>query len=159
MKSMSKWVSMLTVGMLLAAAPAFAGDDKADPKAAKPAIKPQPPKDMPDEPPVVAAPDGAAAEIKAGTGVNKKKREVVGEAETFTAGSKVWAWSSVTGAKGETVKHVWKRDDKVLWEKTFVAKSSRYRTWTTHRVKAGSYTVEVQTEDGAVLGTMSFTVS
>jgi hypothetical protein len=149
--SKSKLVSLVLSASMLVAGPAFAGDDA---------------KGAPPEPPATEekvapeAPDGAAAELKAGTGVNKKKREVVGEAESFTAGTKVWVWSSITGAKGTVVKHVWKKGDKVLWEMTFDAKSNRYRTWSRHSVrKPGDYTVEVQTEDGSVLGTTTFTVT
>jgi hypothetical protein len=150
-KSM-KWVSFAIATLL--AVPAFAQDTK--PAPPPPPTDDQAPKEAP--PPAVDAPDGAAAELKAGTGIDKKKREVVGEAESFSAG-RVWVWSSITGAKGTTVKHVWKRGDKVLWEKTFEAKSNRYRTWTRRNVKAGEYTVEVQTEDGAVLGTITITVT
>jgi hypothetical protein len=151
----TKWVSMLIAGLMLAATPAFAGDDKPAPTAKKPA-EPAADADKDTKPP---ASSDAAADMKAGTGVNKKKKEIVGEAETFTAGTKVWVWSSVTGAKGTTVKHVWKKDDKVVWEKEFEATSGRYRTWTRRNVKAGTYTVETQTEDGTVLGTVTFTVS
>jgi hypothetical protein len=143
---------MLLAGLMLAATPAFAGDDKPAPEAKKPAAEP----DKDTKPPSTGE---AASDMKAGTGVNKKKKEVVGESETFTAGTKVWVWSSITGAKGTTVKHVWKKDDKQVWEKEFEATSGRYRTWTTRRVKAGTYTVETQTEDGTVLGTVTFTVS
>jgi hypothetical protein len=157
MSKSTKWVAMVTA-MLLATAPVFAGDDK----GAKPAPPPEEKvesKGAPQVPPDTERSSDAAAELKAGTGVNKKKREVIGEAESFTAGTKVWVWSNITGAKGENVKHVWKRGDKVLWEMEFTAKSSRYRTWSRHKVKAGEYTVEVQTEDGSVLGTVSFTVT
>jgi hypothetical protein len=95
--------------------------------------------------------------MKAGTGISK--REAVGAADAFTAGTKVWAWSAITGAKDSTVKHVWKKDGKVLWEKSFEVSSSRYRTWTRRSVKPGSYTVEVQAEDGTVLGSVTFTVT
>jgi hypothetical protein len=129
--------------LMLAAGPAFAGDEPEAKKA----------------PPEEKAPATGDTEMKAGTSVDRKKREVVGEADTFTAGTKVWVWSSIKGQKGATVKHVWKRGDKVLWEMTFEAKSNRYRTWSRHKVKAGEYTVEVQTEEGEVLGSTSFTVS
>jgi hypothetical protein len=144
----TKWVSMLIAGLMLAATPACAGVAKGEAKK-PPATDVAPAADKGD----------AAADMKAGTGVNRKKKEVVGEAESFTAGTKVWVWSSVTGAKGTTVKHVWKRDDKVLWEKEFEATSGRYRTWSRRSVKAGTYTVETQSEDGTVLGTVTFTVT
>jgi outer membrane biosynthesis protein TonB len=181
-KSMTK---LLTLAMLtsLAAAPALADDKqpaKPEPKKDQPAkpadTKPAPPppdaakkkappppkEDKPAPPPKDEAPatpstSGAAADVKAGTGI--AKREPVGESDAFTAGTKVWAWSSITGAKDQTVKHVWKKDGKVLWEKEITVTSGRYRTWTRRTVKAGSYTVEVQSADGEVLGSVSFTVS
>jgi hypothetical protein len=178
MRTMSKWVSMITAGMLLAAAPAFADDAKKpdDAAAAKPddaaAAKPdatakkkpkaskkkKPPADAPAaDAPAADAPAGVAADVKAGTGI--AKREIVGDGDTFTAGTKVWVWTSITGASGKAVKMVWKRDGNQLWDMSFDVSSGRYRTWTRHTVKAGSYTVEVQGDDGAVLGSVAFTVS
>jgi outer membrane biosynthesis protein TonB len=142
------------------AKPAEPKKDQPAPDAKKKA--PPPPKEdkpaaPPKETPATPSTSGAAADVKAGTGISK--REPVGEAESFTAGTKVWAWSSITGAKDQTVKHVWKKDGKVLWEKEITVTSGRYRTWTRRTVKAGSYTVEVQSADGEVLGSVSFTVS
>jgi hypothetical protein len=162
---------LLTLAMLtsLAAAPALADDPKqpAKPAETKPAPPPDtakkkappPPKEEtpPKEEPATPSTSGAAADVKAGTGI--AKREPVGESDAFTAGTKVWAWSSITGAKDQTVKHVWKKDGKVLWEKEISVTSGRYRTWTRRTVKAGSYTVEVQSADGEVLGSVTFTVS
>jgi outer membrane biosynthesis protein TonB len=177
-KSMTR---LLTLAMLtsFAATPALADEPKKDePKKdapAKPAdTKPAPPPDTakkkappppkeekpappPKEEPATPSTSGAAADVKAGTGI--AKREPVGESDAFTAGTKVWAWSSITGAKDQTVKHVWKKDGKVLWEKEITVTSGRYRTWTRRTVKAGSYTVEVQSADGEVLGSVTFTVS
>jgi len=187
-KSMTRLFT-LALMTSLAAGPALADDKKPagdQPTETKPAPPPEPKKDAPppdakkdepappeakkgapakkkkkappaaDEAPA-AAPEGVAAEVKAGTGV--AKREPVGEADTFTAGSKVWAWSAITGAKDQTVKFVWKKDGNVIWEKEITVTSARYRTWTRRTVQAGTYTVEVQSGDGAVLGSVEFTVS
>ena len=54
------------------------------------------------EAPKPAPPSDVTAEVKAGTGV--EKREVVGEAATFPPGTTVWVWSRVTGAEGQTRK-------------------------------------------------------
>ncbi len=218
MRTMSKWVSLLTTGMLLAATPAFADDantaggekpakpkktkkpakpdDAAKPDAAKPdaggdAAKPDATKTAkPKKPKKPKAPKGdktadadktadkdkdadkdkggdkdkgdsdksGSTEVKAGTGI--AKRELTGAADTFTKGAKVWVWTSVMGQSGKSIKMVWKKDGKDLWSKDFDVKSSRYRTWTTHKVSPGSYTVEVQEGDGGtVLGSVTFTVS
>jgi len=171
----------LVAAMLMTAGPAFADDN---PCGGKPEAKPEakeakdpcaggaekakvaPKKKGKKKPPKDEAPSTEPApavdnetEVKAGTGVNRKKRVVVGESETFTAGTKVWIWSAIVGQKGNPVKHVWKMGDRVLFEKQFDATSNRYRTWTRHTVKAGTYTVEVQSESGEVLGSVTFTVS
>ena len=46
--------------------------------------------------PAGATATAAAAEVKAGTGVENK--ESVGTASEFAAGTKIWVWSRVTGA-------------------------------------------------------------
>jgi DUF2914 family protein len=111
--------------------------------------------------PAPAAPTAPAsgevtAEIKAGTGV--ENREVVGESATFPAGTTVWVWSRVTGAEG-SVKHVWKRDGKPVWTATLNVGSKKWSTQSRRAIaKPGAWEVEVQTADGASIGTVAFTV-
>lgn len=100
---------------------------------------------------------GAAAEVKAGTGV--EKREVVGEASEFSKGSVVWAWSRVQNAE-PNVKHVWKLDGKEVWSMSLAVGSKRWATYTHHTVRsAGKWQVDVQTESGETIGTTGFTVN
>lgn len=107
------------------------------------------------EPPAAAAGD-AAAEVKAGTGV--EKREVVGEARSFPAGTTVWVWSKITNGE-PSVKHVWKRDGKAVWTATLKVGSKRWSTQSRRTIpKAGSWEVDVQTADGASIGTIAFEV-
>lgn len=111
-------------------------------------------------PPATAKPAPPAgdvsAEVKAGTGV--EKRAVVGESTTFPAGTTVWVWSLVTGAEG-SVKHVWKRDGQVAWTATLNVGSKKWSTQSRRTIpKAGAWEVEVQTADGASIGTVAFTV-
>ncbi len=174
---MSKIAWGLVTAVLLAAAPAWADEPaggnpcgemkeeakpapkKAAKKVKKPAKKAEPAAaEAVEQPAAPSGDDEAAAEMKAGTGVNRKKKEIVGEAAEFPAGTKVWVWSRVNGAKDKAVFHVWKRDDKQVMKKEFTAKSNRYRTWTRLVVKPGNYTVEVQDESGAVLGSTTFVV-
>jgi hypothetical protein len=97
-----------------------------------------------------------SAEVKAGTGV--EKREVVGEATTFPAGTTVWVWSRVIEGEPE-VKHVWKRDGQEVWTATLKIGSKRWSTQTRRAIpKAGSWEVDVQTTDGKSLGSVSFKV-
>ena len=97
-----------------------------------------------------------SAEIKAGTGV--EKREIVGEAQTFPAGTTVWIWSRIT--EGEpSIKHVWKRDGQEVWTATLKIGSKRWATQSRRAIpKAGSWEVDVQTAEGKSLGTIAFKV-
>ncbi|MCB9564645.1 MAG: DUF2914 domain-containing protein [Kofleriaceae bacterium] len=166
-----KIVSALAlIGMLGATNLALAGDDgakdkpaPAKPAPAKPAptnpgpVKPAPakPAPPPDAAPAPTA-DGASAEVKAAKAIANK--EPVDEATSFADGDKVWAWSKIVGAKDTTVKHVWKRDGQVIWEKELTIGSNQWRTYTRRTVHKGSYAVEVQAADGTVLGSAEFTV-
>ena len=99
---------------------------------------------------------GASAEVKAGTGV--EKREIVGEATSFPAGTTVWVWSRITNGEGN-IKHVWKRDGKEAWTATLPVGSKLWSTQSRRTIpSAGSWEVDVQTEAGASIGTVSFTI-
>jgi len=109
-----------------------------------------------DSKPAPSAGD-ASAEVKAGTGV--EKREIVGEATSFSAGTTVWVWSLVHNAEG-SVKHVWKRDGKAVWTATMKIGSKKWSTSSRRTIpKAGAWEVEVQSADGASLGSVSFTIN
>jgi hypothetical protein len=135
----------------------------AAPKAAASKAAPKPAADKPaaDKPAAdkpVAAPkaSGASAEIKAGTGV--EKHEIVGDATTFPADTVVWVWTRILDVDGKVV-HIWKRDGKEIWRADLPVGSHRWSTSSRRKLKAGSYEVEVQTADGASLGTVAFTVT
>lgn len=135
---MKKSTWLMVSAMVLGLGGVAAAEEKAEP--AKPA----------------ADASGATAEVKAGTGV--EKREIVGEAATFAPGTTVWVWSSVTNA-APSIKHVWKRDGKVAWTATLNVGGKKWSTQSRKTIpKAGSWEVEVQTADGASLGTVAFTV-
>ena len=97
-----------------------------------------------------------SAEVKAGTGVENK--EVVGEAQSFAAGTTVWIWSRIM--EGEpSIKHVWKRDGAEVWTATLKVGGKRWSTQSRRSIpKAGSWEVDVQTSDGKSLGTVAFKV-
>jgi hypothetical protein len=139
------------------AADAKPKDAKDAAKDAKDAPK-EPPKDAPKDAPKEAAKDtsGASAEVKVGTGV--ENHEVVGEAASFPAGTTVWVWSRVVNGEGN-VKHVWKRDGQEVWTATLPVGSKRWSTQSRRAIAtAGSWAVDVQTESGGSLGTVSFTI-
>jgi hypothetical protein len=142
-----------------------AADAKKDPPkdAPKDAAK-DAPKDAPKDAAKEAAKEpteakdagGASAEVKVGTGV--EKHEIVGEAATFPTGTTVWVWSRVVNGEGN-IKHVWKRDGKDMWTATLRVGSRRWSTQSRRAITTpGSWTVDVQTDAGASLGTVSFTI-
>jgi hypothetical protein len=153
----------------LAAGTARGDDPKPAPAAdAKPAKEAAPKEAAPKEAaPKEAAPkdaakdapkdtSGATAEVKAGTGV--ENHEITGEAASFPAGTTVVVWSRVLGGEGN-VKHVWKRDGKDVWTAILPVGSKRWTTYSRRAIPtAGSWEVAVQTEAGASLGTVSFTI-
>jgi len=141
--------STVLLVILLTAGTGLADDAKKDPPAADAKPK-EAAKDAPKDT------SGATAEVKAGTGV--EKHEIVGEATSFPAGTTVWVWSRVTNTEG-SIKHVWKRDGKEVWTATLPVGSKNWST-SSRRVipAAGSWAVDVQTDAGAQLGTVSFTI-
>ena len=160
---------LLFAGVTMATGAAVRADDgKAAPKApatqptapAKKKEAPPPAADKPAPPPEAPPAEGAssaAADVKAGTGY--EQHAVVGEATSFPAGTKVYAVSTVTGAGGTDVKHVWKKDGAEIWTATLHIGSSRWTTATMRTLsKAGSYEVDVVGADGADLGKIEFTV-
>ena len=113
---------------------------------------PKPPADKPAE-----KSTAASAELKVGTGV--ENHEIVGEANTFPAGTTVWAWSRITNGDGN-VKHVWKLDGKEVWTATLPVGSKRWSTMSRRTIDTkGSWEVAVTTDAGDSLGTVSFTVN
>lgn len=132
------WIFALMLATGAAAGTAYADDAK------------QPPQPAQD------APAAASAEVKAGTGI--EKREIVGEASTFAPGTTVWVWSRITNGQG-TVKHVWKQDGKEVWTATLAVGSARWSTMSRRTLGGkGAWDVDVQTDAGVTIGTVSFKV-
>lgn len=155
--------STVLLVIALAAGTGYADDAKkpaaADAKPKDAAQAPAPGKDAPAAAPAKDAPkdaSGASAEVKVGTGV--EKHEIAGEANSFPAGTTVWVWSRVTNGEGN-IKHVWKRDGKEVWTATLPVGSKLWSTQSRRTIPAaGAWEVDVQTEAGAALGTVSFTI-
>lgn len=142
---MMKWTALLSIA--LAAGTAFAQDAKPAAPAADAKAK---------EAPAAADAGATTAEVKVGTGV--EKHEIVGESASFPAGTTVFVWSRVQNGEGN-VKHVWKRDGKDVWTATLKINGKRWSTQSRRAIpKPGNWSVDVQTEAGASLGTVSFTV-
>lgn len=114
--------------------------------------------DDPKQPPAAADTKAvsASAEVKAGTGV--EKHAIVGEATSFPAGTTVWVWSRITNGEGN-VKHLWKHDGKEVWSATLPVGSKLWTTSSRRMIPgAGSWQVDVTTEAGVQLGSVSFTI-
>ena len=150
--------STVLLVIALAAGTGYADDAKKDAPKSEAKEPAKDAKDAAKDAPKEAAKDasGATAEVKAGTGV--ENHEIAGEAASFPAGTTVWVWSRVTNGEGN-IKHVWKLDGKEVWTATLPVGSKRWSTQSRRVIpKAGSWQVDVQTDAGAQLGTVSFTV-
>jgi len=99
---------------------------------------------------------GAKAEVKAATGIEDRKP--TGEATSFKSGTLIYVWSQVTGAKGQEVEHVWKRNDKEFRRARFSIGSVRWNMNSRMpNAGKGSYVVEVVLGEEK-LGEVAFTV-
>jgi hypothetical protein len=103
-----------------------------------------------------AAPTSAHADVKAATGV--ENRLPTGEATSFKAGTLIYVWSMVTGAKGQQVEHVWKREGKEFRRAKFDIGSPKWSMNSRMPGAAkGNYVVEVVLGEEK-LGEVSFVV-
>ena len=101
-----------------------------------------------------------AAEGTVGPGV--EKLEIQGEATTFkvAAGTKIYAWTRVTGAADSTITVAFSKGDRTSKQELKVPRSP-YRTNAYRTFRAGDggeWTVKVLSADGAELGKADFTV-
>jgi hypothetical protein len=112
--------------------------------------------------PSAAGKDQAAASADVKVGLGLEKYELTGAAETFkvAAGTKIYAWTKVTGATdGITI--VFAKDGKTVFQQKLEVKASPYRTnaYRTFRAgDAGAWTAKVLGADGTELGSAAFTV-
>jgi Protein of unknown function (DUF2914) len=111
--------------------------------------------------PLTAQDAGVSAELVIATGV--EDREPVGEGTTFPGDvGQLAAWSSITGAEGTTIEHVWRFPEGDI--EAVVPLSiggSPWRTWSTKQIPpewAGDWVVEVRDAAGNVLATANITV-
>jgi hypothetical protein len=78
----------------------------------------------------------------------------------FVEGDRVVAWSSVAGVPAGFIEHVWSRDGiEVARQVLPVGSNRRWRSWSRHTVKPGSYEVRVIGPDGTALKTIRFDVA
>ena len=111
--------------------------------------------------PPALADDAPAAEVKVGLGI--EKMDIKEPAETFTvdAGTKIYAWTRVTGCEGSSVSVRFEKDGKAVFTKDLEVPNSPHRTnaYRTFREgDAGTWTVKVVSKDGKDLGDATFKV-
>jgi hypothetical protein len=96
-------------------------------------------------------------------GTDVLDREIVGQAETFTIGGRVYCWTLLEGGKpGDLVHHVWFHGESEVQSIELAVESASWRTWsykTLFPKYTGDWRVEIRSEDGKVLGVQAFTVT
>jgi hypothetical protein len=103
----------------------------------------------------------ATAEVKIGTAV--EKAELQGAAESFkvAAGTKLYAWTKVTGSEGAKITIVFLKADKEVSKVELEVPRSPYRTNAYRTFRAGdggAWAASVRSADGKELGKAAFTV-
>jgi len=117
---------------------------------------------------VAAQPDSSAAQPTSPIEVTSmlfctavQDREPVGESAAFAEDvGTVCCITRITGVEGEsTVTHVWYEGDTEVSRVELPVRAASWRTWSCKTISAsGSWRVEVQSADGSVLRSGTFTV-
>jgi hypothetical protein len=110
--------------------------------------------------PVVAAAQ-SGIEVEAAVALAIEDRIPVDTGSAFPADvGRVWLWTSVTGAAGQTMSHVWSHGEHE-WVVELQIGADRWRTWSNKTIPpewTGEWKVEVRDGAGTVLKTVTFTV-
>jgi hypothetical protein len=110
--------------------------------------------------PVVAAAQ-SGIEVEAAVALAIEDRIPVDTGSAFPADvGRVWLWTSVTGAEGQTMSHVWSHGEHE-WVVELQIGADRWRTWSNKTIPpewTGEWKVEVRDGAGTVLKTVTFTV-
>jgi hypothetical protein len=100
------------------------------------------------------------AMLEAGFGTGIEERILIGKAESFNLGDRVYFWSRLSGgAPGDSISHVWYLEDRELQSINLHVDASPWRTWSYKTMfpdMNGNWRVEVRTDEGRVLGSYSF---
>jgi hypothetical protein len=111
--------------------------------------------------PVVAAAQAGGVEVEAALALGIEDRMPVDTASTFPPDvGRVWLWTSVTGAEGQTISHVWSHGENE-WTVNLQIAADRWRCWSNKTIPpdwTGEWQVEVRDGAGNVLETLAFTV-
>lgn len=111
---------------------------------------------FPGEPINLPAPH---VELSVGYRVAARQLVPVEANNEFLDGETVVTWTAIAGVPAGFVEHVWLRDGvEVARHYLPVGSGRRWRTWSQHEVKAGSYQVVVIGPDGTALARTNFVV-
>ena len=95
-----------------------------------------------------------------GVGKGVVHHELVGKAETFAEGERVWFWTLLQGgAPGESIDHVWLHEEKEAFRVRMELGGARWRTRSYHDLGHGStgrWAVEARNQAGRVLARQEF---
>lgn len=90
-----------------------------------------------------------------GVGTAVENRELVGQSDRFTEGTRVWFWTRVQGgALGDTIDHVWLREGVEVMHISLEIGGPNWRTYSTqtlHAGLAGDWATEARDAAGRVL--------
>jgi cytoskeletal protein RodZ len=130
------------------------------PGEAPPAVPAPPPE--PRRPTVPGAARAARITIpESGVGTRVVDRRLAGRGTAFAEGTGVIFWTLVTGAQaGESIRHVWMRDGRMVASNTLEVGGSRWRCWSRKTLASGSagdWSVEARDAAGTVLARQEFT--
>ncbi len=135
---------------------------RAEPRATAPATGPA----TPVEPVASAAQEAqngaapaqqlAVPEHAVGTGI--EQRRIVGESESFAAGTTVWFWTRVEGgAAGEVVRHIWLHEGRRIHAVDLELGGWHWRTYSRMTLPStGSWVVEARDREGQLLAAREF---
>jgi cytoskeletal protein RodZ len=93
-----------------------------------------------------------------GVGTGVENRQLVGEANSFPAGTRVFFWTRVLGGRnGDTIRHVWLHEGRVIAGTKLRLGGSHWRTQSRKTLRAlGRWAVEARDAAGNVLASTQF---
>jgi len=126
------------------------------PPATPSVVKTRQPPPPPEPQPQPTAANLSIPSFGVGTGV--ENRQLVGEADSFTAGTRVFFWTRVVGGRdGDTIRHVWLHEGRVIAGTDLRLGGSHWRTQSRKTLRAlGRWTAEARDAAGNVLARTEF---
>ena len=121
-----------------------------------PEVKPEQAPPSPKQQPQAAPANLSIPSFGVGTGV--QNRQLVGEATSFPAGTRVFFWTRVLGGRnGDTIRHVWLHEGRVIAGTELRIGGSHWRTQSKKTLRAlGRWTAEARDAAGNVLARAEF---